>query len=62
MELLTSFTDEEVLTNDMPLHWMMITPSRPSESVEPEAMQEQSHSRSQRAYPWGSFLVTHSMR
>ena len=28
MELLTSITDEEDLTNDMPLHWVKITSSR----------------------------------
>ena len=40
MELLASFTGEEVLTNDGPLDWMKITSSRPSEPEEPEATWE----------------------
>ena len=40
IELLTSFTDEEVLINDAPSHWVKITSSGPSEPKEPEAMRE----------------------
>ena len=61
LEPLTSFTDEEALTNDMLLHRVKVTSSRHSEPEEPEAMREQSPSRSRRAHPQGSFLVTCSV-
>ena len=31
MEPLATFTDAEVLGNDLPSNWQMITPSRPTE-------------------------------
>ena len=40
MEQLTSFSNEEVLTDDPPLPWVKITPSQCSKAVGPEAMQE----------------------
>ena len=40
METLTSFTNEEVLTNGPPSHWVKITSSQCSEAAEPEATQE----------------------
>ena len=61
MDLLTLFTDEEVLTNDDLSYWVKITSSRPSKPTEPEATREWSHSRSRRACHQGSFPVTHGM-
>ena len=49
MEHLTTFTDEEVLSNDAPSHWVKITSSRTSEPEEPASSQEQSHNRNRRA-------------
>ena len=61
MELLTTFTDRDVLHNDAPSHWVKITPSRPSKPAEPAVCLEQSWSRNRRAHTWGSFSVNHSM-
>ena len=61
MVLLTSFTDEEVLTNDALLHWVRITSSRPSKPMKPEAIWEWNCRRSRRAHTLGSFPVTHGM-
>ena len=36
MELLTSFTNEEVLTKEPSSHWVKVTSSRPSKLAEPE--------------------------
>ena len=40
MEPLTMFTDAEVSSNDVPLHWVKITSSRTSEPTEPTTSQE----------------------
>ena len=61
MEPMATFTDGEVLHNDVPLHWVKITSSRTSESAEPAIYQEQSQSRSRRACSQGSFLATYSI-
>ena len=37
---LTTFTDEEVLSNDAPLHWVKITSSRIFKPAEPASSQE----------------------
>ena len=62
MEPLMMFTDEEVLSNDVPLHWAKITSSRTSEPAEPASSWEWSHSRSRRAHTQGSFAAAHGLR
>ena len=62
MELLTTFTDEDILANDPPLSWKKITSLRYSKEEEeeiPEPARAQSQSRSWRAHSWGSFLTSH---
>ena len=55
MELLTMFTDEEVLDNILPSNWVKITPSRLTEPTQREC----SHSRTCQACSRGSFLVAY---
>ena len=62
MELLMTFTDEKVLHNDVPSHWVKITSSRTTKPAEPAISWEWSCSRSRRTHAQGSFLVTHSRR
>ena len=55
------FTDEIVLSNDVPLHWVQIASSQTSKSEEPASSQEQSHSRNRGAHAQGSFVAAHSL-
>ena len=61
VELLTTFTDGEVLAKDPPSPWVMVTPSWCSEVVDEEAqeaLRDWSHSRCWRAHSWDSFSTT----
>ena len=64
MEPLATFTDAEVLGDDPPSNWKMITLSRPTEPEQPDQgnQRKRSHSRSWRAHARGTFMAAHSMR
>ena len=55
------FTDKEVLSNEVPSHWVEITSSWTSEPEKPASFQEQSCSRNRRATKQGSFMAAHSL-
>ena len=61
MEPLTTFTDEELLSDNVPLHLVKITSSQTSKPEEPASPQEQSHSRNRRAHSQHSFMAVCSL-
>ena len=62
MEPLANFMDVEVLGDDLPSNWQVITPSRPTELEQPDQgnQRERSHSRGQRVHARGTFMAAYS--
>ena len=63
MEPLATLTDAEVLEDNPPSNWQMITPSRPTEPEQPDQgnQRERSHGRKQRACARGTFVAAHGV-
>ena len=59
MEPLTTFTDEEVLGDDTPSNWQLITLST-LKQLDQGGWRERSHSRNCRAHARGSFMAASS--
>ena len=61
MQPKATFTDVEVLEDNPPSNWWMITPSRPTEPAQPDEgnWRERSPSRNWMVYTRGAFTVAH---
>ena len=61
MELMVSFTDEEVLTATAPSNWVEVPVSRLAEpaSADPHHSHSHSHSHNTQAHPRGSLMAAH---
>ena len=62
MEPLTSFTKEEILSEDLLSMWVKVTLFWLTGELEPEVLQVQGHSRQERAHSHGPFAVSCSRR